>query len=332
LGRFSFNIGTPAVRPNFITFDGTVQVNASIESGIPEDGNYSKICPHRKRGILLFYKESREFSVMAEVPEIETLVRDLQEAVVSRTFSGVEVLQSAAVRFPEVPEFITMLEGRTVLESHRRAKYILLPLSGDLLLAMHMMLWGTLVLTPSSRPRAPETMIVYHLDRDEDLRLLDKLGYARAALGPPDVVEQGLDLQSLGPEALDPSFDVDELERRLNRRGVLKTVLLNQRVLAGLGNRDADESLWSARIDPRRSANTLTAEELNRLHIAIQMVLNEGVSLRGTQRDLFGRKGKAQHRRNIFERTGEPCPRCGTPISRTRIGGRNTHYCSNCQR
>jgi formamidopyrimidine-DNA glycosylase len=269
---------------------------------------------------------------MAEVPEIETLVRDLREAVVSRTISSVEVLQPAAVRFPDVPEFTHKLAGRTFLGSHRRAKYILLPLSGDLLLAMHMMLWGTLALTPSIRPRAPETLIVYHLDQDEDLRLLDKLGYARAALGAPDVVQEGLDLQALGPEALDPSFDVDKLGRRLNRRGVLKTVLLNQRVLAGLGNRDADESLWSARIDPRRPADSLSAEETSRLYTSIRSVLNEGISLRGTQRDLFGRPGGAKHRRNVFERTGLPCPRCGTPILRVRIGGRNTHYCPNCQR
>jgi formamidopyrimidine-DNA glycosylase len=108
-------------------------------------------------------------------------------------------------------------------------------------------------------------------------------------------------------------------------------VLLNQRILAGLGNRDADESLWLAQIDPRRSAASLTPDELTRLHAAIGTVLSEGVALRGTQRDLFGRKGEAIHRRNIFERTREPCPRCGTPIAYLRIGGRNTHYCPNCQ-
>ncbi len=116
-----------------------------------------------------------------------------------------------------------------------------------------------------------------------------------------------------------------------NGRGVLKTVLLNQRVLAGLGNRDADESMWLAGMDPRRSAASLTTEELTRLHAAIVQVLNEGIALRGTQRDLFGHKGQALHRRNIFEKTGEPCPRCGTRIQYVRIGARNTHYCPHCQ-
>jgi formamidopyrimidine-DNA glycosylase len=269
---------------------------------------------------------------MAEMPEVETLVRDLQEAVVARTITGAEVLLRDAVRFPSVPEFTALLAGCAVLDAQRRAKYILMPLSGDLLLAVHLMLWGTLALLPVDRPRAPETLIVFHLDRDEDLRLVDKLGYARAALGSPDVLAERLDLHSLGPEALDPSFDVEALARQLSRRrSVLKTVLLNQRVLAGLGNRDADESLWLARIDPRRAAASLSEDELARLHAAIRSVLTEGISLRGTQRDLFGRMGAARHRRNIFERTGEPCPRCGTPIARVRIGGRNTHYCPNCQ-
>ena len=126
---------------------------------------------------------------------------------------------------------------------------------------------------------------------------------------------------------------MDGESRQLGRRrGVLKTVLLNQRVLAGLGNRDADESMWLAGIDPRRSAASLTENELVLLHAAIVKVLAEGIALRGTQRDLFGRKGQAEHRRYVFERTGLPCPRCATPVAHVRIGGRNTHYCPQCQR
>ena len=269
---------------------------------------------------------------MAEVPEVETIVRDLREAVVGRTIIETEVILPAAVRFPAVEEFRSLLTERLVLESRRRAKYILLPLSGDLVLAVHFALWGTLVLVSSGQPRLPETLIVWHLDQEQDLRLIDKLGYARSAVGSPDVLAEQLDLHSLGPEALDPTFDVEVLTRQLaRRRGVLKTILLNQRVLAGLGNRDADESLWLAGIDPRRAASSLTAEELTRLHTAIGNVLAEGIALRGTQRDLFGRKGQAVHRRNIFEKTREPCPRCGTPIAFIRIGGRNTFYCPNCQ-
>lgn len=269
---------------------------------------------------------------MAEVPEVEIIVRDLRESMVGRTIRSADVLQLAAVRFPTVDEFTTLLTDRTILDAQRRAKYILLPLSGDLLLTVHFALWGTLMLVPAEQPRLPETLIIWHFDQEQDLRFVDKLGYARAALGPPEVLMEKLDLKSLGPEALDPDFTVDVLARQLSkRRGVLKTVLLNQRILAGLGNRDADESMWLAGIDPQRSAASLSTEELTRLHDAIVQVLNEGIALRGTQRDLFGRKGQAIHRRNIFEKTGEPCPRCGTRINYVRIGSRNTHYCPNCQ-
>lgn len=270
---------------------------------------------------------------MAEVPEVETLVRDLRDAVVGRPLVETEVLQPAAIRFPTAGEFTALLTDRVVLDAHRRAKYILLPLSGDLLLAIHLALWGTVALVPAERLRLPETLIIWHLDQDQDLRLVDKLGYARVSAGQHDVLAERLDLKSLGPEALDPNFDVDVLARQLaRRRGVLKSVLLNQRVLAGLGNRDTDESLWLAGIDPRRSAASLTADELIRLHAGIRKVLEEGIALRGTQRDLFGRKGQAVHRRYIFEKSGEPCPRCGTRIAYIRIGGRNTFYCPNCQK
>jgi formamidopyrimidine-DNA glycosylase len=269
---------------------------------------------------------------MAEVPEVETIVRDLREAVVGRKIRKTEVLLPAAVRFPTVDQFTSLVTDRDVLESNRRAKYILLPLSGNLVLAVHFALWGTLALVPTEQPRLPETLIIWHLDQDQDVRLIDKLGYARAAAGPPDLLAERLDLRSLGPEALDPNFSVDVLARQLaKRRGLLKTVLLNQRVLAGLGNRDTDESLWLAGIDPRRAAASLTPEELTQLHAAIGKVLTEGIALRGTQRDLFGRKGQAVHRRYIFEKSREPCPRCGAPIAYIRIGGRNTFYCPNCQ-
>jgi formamidopyrimidine-DNA glycosylase len=270
---------------------------------------------------------------MTEMPEVEILVRDLREYVVGRTITAAEVVLPAAVRFPSVPEFVEHLQGCVVTGVERRAKHILLGLSDELLMGLHMMLWGTLRLVPAGEPPMPYTLIVWHLDQGEELRLLDKLGYARAVLGTPEAVSKGLSLHLLGPDALDPSFDVATLARQIGRRrGVLKSLLLNQRIVAGLGNRDADESLWLAQIDPRRTAVSLTEAELTRLHAGIVEMVSGGVALRGTQRDLFGVKGQARHSRHIFERTGLPCPRCGTPVALTRIGGRRTHYCPGCQK
>lgn len=269
---------------------------------------------------------------MAEVPEVETIAQDLRAAVVGRTIEQAEVIDPQAVRFPAPHEFVALLQNRRVAGAQRRAKHLLLPLDVDLLLAVHFMLWGTLTLTPATTPRRRETLIVWRLDRGEELRLLDTLGYARVALAPAAELTERLALHALGPEALEPDFRADTLARRLaKRRGPLKTVLLNQNVLAGLGNRDADESMWQAGIDPRRTPPGLTNDEITRLHAAIRAVLDEGLALRGTQRDLFGVPGRAKHRRNVFERTGLPCPRCGTPIEHVRIGGRNTHFCPRCQ-
>jgi formamidopyrimidine-DNA glycosylase len=269
---------------------------------------------------------------MAEVPEVEILVRDLRQAVVGRRIEQVNLPQPVAVRFPSPEEYAALLAGQTVQGARRWAKHMWLPLSNNLALEIHLMLWGTLVLVPCDQLVVPDTMIIWRLDTGEDLRLIDKLGYARSAAGAPETLIARLDLHSLGPDALEPGFDEQVLLKRLKpRRGVLKTMLLNQRVVAGLGNRDADESMWLAGLDPRRAASSLSEEEIIKLRAAIDQVLQEGLALRGTQRDLFGRKGQAQHGRYVFERTGRPCPRCRTPIAGIRIGGRNTHFCPRCQ-
>ncbi|WNG30241.1 bifunctional DNA-formamidopyrimidine glycosylase/DNA-(apurinic or apyrimidinic site) lyase [Cystobacter fuscus] len=269
---------------------------------------------------------------MAEVPEVETLVRDLQQAVVGRRLTGAEVLDPAAVRFPSHRELSSRLEGRQVTAVRRRAKLMLLSLDDGQVLALHLMLWGNLALRPVSGTRPEATLVVFGLEEGEELIFSDTLGYARAALAPADELAERLKLSELGPEALADDFTPELLARQLRRRrGPIKTVLLNQRVLAGLGNRDADESLWSAGLHPRRAAASLTPPEVGRLHEAIREVLDEGIRLRGTQRDLFGVQGQARHHRHVFGRTGEPCPRCGTPIHASKLGGRNTHWCPRCQ-
>ena len=263
---------------------------------------------------------------------MEIITRDLKQAVVGRRFTDAVVLAPAAVRFPAPPDFIEELRGRRVTDTYRRAKFILLPLDDGMTLAIHFMLWGDLKLRPLGSERPPATLVVFALEGGEELQLTDTLGYARVAVGRASELAARLKLGELGPEALDEGFTPEVLARQLRRRrSPLKTVLLNQRVIAGLGNRDADESMWQAGLDPRRLASSLTAEEVVRLHRGIRSVLEEGLSLRGTQKDLFGVQGQAKHRRNVFGRTGAPCPRCETPVSHLRIGGRNTHWCARCQ-
>jgi formamidopyrimidine-DNA glycosylase len=269
---------------------------------------------------------------MAEVPEVETFARELCSLVVGRRIESARVLLPAAVRFPEPAAFEGLVAGRRLEDANRRAKHLLCDLSGGITLAMHMMLHGTLRLLPSTEPVDGQTMVIFTLDDGEDLRLRDRVAYARVAAGPPDEVAERLRLAALGPEILDEHFTPDDLLARLaGKRGVLKTTIVDQKVIAGLGIRDADESLWESAIDPRRKAGSLTPDEATRLLAAARAVVAEGIALRGTMPDLRGVRGGARQDRKIYMHAGEPCPRCGAPIMRTPIGQALTYFCGSCQ-
>lgn len=269
---------------------------------------------------------------MAEVPEVETVVRDLRAALTGRTIESAEVVLPETVRFATPEEFARAIAGARILGAERRAKWALVALSGERTLAIHFMLFGYLRLEPPDAKREATLCLIWRLDGHEDLRLLDRVGYARVALLPNAELNERLGLDTLGPEVLDASFSPDTLEARLRPKRVpIKPALLDQHVVAGMGNRDADESLWRARIDPRRPARELSDEEAARLTGAMREVLAEGISRRGTLVDLWGKRGTQLEHRQIFERAGQPCPRCGTPIARLRQNNRNTFYCPHCQ-
>jgi formamidopyrimidine-DNA glycosylase len=269
---------------------------------------------------------------MAEVPEVEILARDLCELVVGRAVEGALVLLPAAVRFPEPAALGPLVAGRRVEDANRRAKWLLCDLAGGVTLAMHMMLHGSLRLLPAGAQTDEQTMVVFALEGGQELHLRDRKGFARVAAGPAGEVAERLKLGALGPELLGPTFGPGDLGARLaGRRGVLKTTIVDQKVLAGLGNRDADESLWEARVSPLRKAGSLDADEAERLAVAARAVVEEGIALRGTMTDLRGVRGRARQDRKIYGHAGEPCPRCGTPIARIFIGQLITFYCPGCQ-
>ena len=269
---------------------------------------------------------------MAEVPEVEIAVRDLRASIVGRIIERAEVLAPSVLRFGTPDEFDRAIAGRRVLDVRRRAKWVLIALEGEYTLAIHFMLFGYLRLVPDGAPRATNTMLVLFLSGGEELRLLDRLGYARVALAPTADLDARLGLATLGPEVLDEDFTPRMLHERLGRKRVpIKPALLDQHVVAGLGNRDADESLWRAGIGPQRPAGTLSEQEAERLTHAMRDVLHEGIARRGSMRDLWGRKGESLRHLDVFEREGEPCPRCGGPVAHIRQNGRNTFYCPACQ-
>ncbi|EKP94402.1 bifunctional DNA-formamidopyrimidine glycosylase/DNA-(apurinic or apyrimidinic site) lyase [Thermaerobacter subterraneus] len=340
---------------------------------------------------------------MPELPEVETIRRDLERHLAGARITRVHVLR------PEVvcgaggeaigPEaFRAVLEGTRLGRFARRGKYLLIELhraagdpaagsglntapvlpdepagrrvrpagpgGGRLWLAIHLRMTGRLTLARRGEPRPPHTHVVFELEPGpgrswEELRFSDVRRFGRLYLLPdnplarargrpakrraggtvPEGPHGGTGLQglyTLGPEPLSRRFGAAELGRRLaGRRAPIKAVLLDQRVVAGLGNIYADEALFRARIHPARPAGSLTGQEVARLARAIRSVLREAVAAGGTTfsdyRDGLGREGRFGRRLAVYDREGLPCPRCGTPVAALRLAGRTSHYCPRCQ-
>lgn len=279
---------------------------------------------------------------MPELPEVETIARDVQSALVGRRVVGARLLDPAVLRpTPASADPLAYLRGATIERGHRRGKHLLIDLaspSGEkLLLEFQLLIYGQLLLESPDAPAEPGLRLVLSLDDRREVRLADESGYARARVGPAEEVIADLGLARLGPEPLADDFTPDRLAEILaGRRGKLKPLLLDQARIAGLGNIYVDESLFAARLDPERAAGSLAPAEVAALYMAIRANLAQGIEDRGTTfdsyRDLFGRPGGHQRNLAVFQRTGKPCPRCGTRIGRREVGGRATYTCAVCQR
>ncbi|MEK7217253.1 MAG: bifunctional DNA-formamidopyrimidine glycosylase/DNA-(apurinic or apyrimidinic site) lyase [Chloroflexota bacterium] len=270
---------------------------------------------------------------MPELPEVETTVRDLRPHLVGRTFTGVEALVPRMVRTPSPEAFAAGLAGRTAQTLDRRGKFIVARLDRGALVA-HLMMGGSFRwAAPGSGEPVRFTCFRFHLDDRSELWLVNP-----RTLGGVWLVDDASEVVGhLGPEPLDDDFILEVLKRQLaGRTAPIKPLLLDQSIVAGVGNIYADESLFLAGIRPERPADELTDAELARLHAAIRESLDKGVRLRGTSFDDYlnpdGSKGEHQEHTNVFRREGKPCPTCGTPIQKKTFRGRGTHYCAQCQR
>lgn len=272
---------------------------------------------------------------MPELPEVETLRQGLRPRLVGRAFTRVVVLPDnpKLVREPSPDEFCRQLTDRRVEDIDRRGKYLIFRLDDGHAFVAHLRMTGAFLHRRSEDPPDAYLRAAFSLDDGTELRYRDprKLGNMWLVDDPARVVGR------LGPEALGEELTAAELGQRLRRRSAaIKAVLLNQEVLAGLGNIYADESLFWARLHPTRSCNSLTPDEVEWLHSGIVRALGRGVDLRGSSFrwfvDVQGQKGEQQHHVMVFRRTGQPCYQCGTPIGRIKLGGRSTHFCPQCQR
>jgi formamidopyrimidine-DNA glycosylase len=271
-----------------------------------------------------------------ELPEVETVVRDLRPRLAGRRLASVEV-NDLPLRKRWSAEWATALTGRRVQEVRRRGKWIVADLDHDLHLVFHLGMTGQLVVAPAKEPRLPHTHLVFALDRGaEQLRFRDVRRFGSAVVfHAAEGVRQFFEAAGLGPEP----FDLDPKywrERLAATERCLKAVLLDQRVVAGVGNIYADESLFVARLHPARRGNDLSAAEAGRLRKAVATVLTYAIEKRGSSIRNYvggsGRKGEYQNEFRAYGRTGEPCVRCGTPITGIRLAGRSTHFCPICQR
>lgn len=284
---------------------------------------------------------------MPELPEVETVRRGLERFVVGRRLRAVEVSGARTVRRQPPAALVAALEGRCVVAAERFGKYLVLPLgpapggarSGEVLV-VHLRMSGQLLRCPPETPLAPHTHARLSLDDGAELRFVDPRTFGELfvtdevdAAGRPGV------LAGLGPDPLVDGVDLERLAALARRRrSALKAFLLDQRVLAGIGNIYADEICFAARLRPQRALPALRPVELRRLAAAVTDVLAAATAARGSTLrdaryvDLLGDAGAYQDHHAVYDRTGEPCPRCGTPISRIRIVGRSAHFCARCQR
>jgi len=284
---------------------------------------------------------------MPELPEVESLVRDLSPSLVGRTIQGVEVHKEKL--FNAAPGLtVEDLLGRRIERLWRRGKLSVWELSDGLSLVVHLKLAGQVVhvdgegheLAHGGHPVPmwgtpmphKSSHVVFCLDDGSILYLTDIRQFARLYLMPAAEVDRFLKKQKIGVEPLTRRFSARALADKLRRRTIpLKTTIMDQSVVGGIGNIYADESLWRAKLHPRRPANSLSEAEVTRLHRAIRAVLDYAVR----EGAAFVPHGKAISDREFpycHGRAGSPCPRCRTIIQKDWVGGRGTHFCPKCQK
>jgi formamidopyrimidine-DNA glycosylase len=276
-----------------------------------------------------------------ELPEVETVRRGLERFAVGRRVERVEVGRDRTVRRTSRQAVIDGLTDTTILGAARRGKYLLLPLdSGDEVM-IHLRMSGQVLIAPAAAPRPPHTHVVLHFDDGNELWFVDPRTFGEVVVFDPANADVEVpDVANLGPDPIADEITLRQFRWMLrSRRRLLKPLLLDQQVIAGIGNIYADEILHAARLRPDRHSDELSPTSERRLHAAIGTILTTaieagGSTLRDAQYvDLLGQGGSYQEVHAVYGRTGERCRTCGIGwIRRTVSAQRSTHYCPRCQR
>jgi formamidopyrimidine-DNA glycosylase len=274
---------------------------------------------------------------MPELPEVETIRASLAPGLQGRRFDHVAVLDARLTR-PEPPEVVAAeLEGERVADVRRRGKYLIVAFESGRHLLVHLRMTGNVLHpAPDGYRGDPHVRAVVRLDDGSDVIYRDVRRFGTWDLLEPGDLDAYFAARRLGREPLERGFTSKSLGEALaGRRAPVKAALLDQRAVAGVGNIYADEALWYARIHPLTPAGHLSETDVAALRDAIRKALRLGIRRQGaTLRDYRrsdGSQGQMQNEFRVYGREGEPCERCGTPIAKTRAGGRGTWYCPACQ-
>ncbi|HET8884306.1 MAG TPA: bifunctional DNA-formamidopyrimidine glycosylase/DNA-(apurinic or apyrimidinic site) lyase [Candidatus Saccharimonadales bacterium] len=286
---------------------------------------------------------------MPELPEVETVRRGLQTLIVNRTVKA--VTHDTPKGFPNAPSDVQQfLIGATVTGVRRRAKVLLIDLSTDYTLVIHLKMTGQLVYrgeqvfgaghpNDSLIGKLPDrsTRVTITFSDDTHLFFNDQRKFGWMRLMPTLEVPNIDFMKKVGPEPLEADFTPEEFAARFTRRAKtsIKAVLLDQTIVAGVGNIYADESLWGAKIHPKRLVGSITPAEFAVLYSELRAVMNQAIEKGGSTDKNYlnaeGKRGNYLDFARAFRREGQPCPRCGTEIIKFKAAGRGTHICPNCQ-
>ncbi|MFH1510016.1 MAG: DNA-formamidopyrimidine glycosylase [Candidatus Nealsonbacteria bacterium] len=291
---------------------------------------------------------------MPELPEVETIVRELKKEVLNRTFVDVWTDNENMIKKPKSFNlFKKEIKGKIVKRIERRAKNILFYLSGGKMLLIHQKMTGHFLIGKWKREKNKWTSIIkgpiledpmnrflhliFWLNNGKMLALTDLRKFAKAELWDEKEFKESAYLKSLGPEPLEKKFDYNKFKEVLERkRGKIKQVLLDQTVVAGIGNIYSDEILFVAKIRPTKNVPELSEKEKKNIYLGIKNILRLAIKLKGESFSDFrrtnGEKGFYDKARKVYRKEGEECPVCGEKIQRIKMGGRSAHFCPKCQK
>ncbi len=263
---------------------------------------------------------------MPELPEVETVRRDVLPYLKGKTIKDLKIIDGRVIKGISPSKFKSGVIGEKIIDIKRRAKYLLFRFISGKYMVIHLGMTGRLLFAPDKYVK-----VIFKLSEGKDLYYSDLRLFGKLKLFKhyPEL--------KLGPEPLSSEFTPELLKELLSgRKTNIKSLLLDQRFLSGLGNIYAIESLFGAGIDPGRRANSLKDQEIRRLHKEIKKVLIKALGYRGTSIssyvDAKGKKGRFQLKLLVYDKKGEPCPRCKTPIKRIVISNRGTYFCPKCQK